>query len=176
MPSRDERGFTLVEVLIAVTVLGIIVAALGAAFSVGLRTMDGTANRLAGSMDAQLLGFYLPDDVASATTITASPAPIVCAGAASPILELGDATAFTVVYGVRAADGRHQLERYDCAGGAVRSTIVVARNLAGDAAAVATRIPSAGTATGATVTITEATTGDEATPFVFSVSGTRRAS
>ena len=170
-PAAGERGFTLVEVLIAVTVLGVIIAAIGAGFSVGLRTMDGTASRLAGSMDAQLVGVHLPDDVASATTIVSAPGSIVCAGVAAPVLQLSDAASFDVVYGVRAANGGHQLERHDCAGGAVRSTVVVARNLGGLSAAVATGIPA-----GVTLTVTEATIPSNPTPFVFSVSGTRRAS
>ena len=169
--APDERGFTLVEVLVTVVVLGVVIAALGAGFSVGLRTMDSTANRLAGSMDAQLLGVHLPDDVASATSIDATPSSITCVGVASPVLQLGDGASFDVVYGVGAGSGTHRLERHDCAGGSVRSTIVVARNLAGPAAAVATR-----TATGATLTITGATVAADATPFVFSVTGTRRAS
>lgn len=173
--ARDEHGFTLVELLIAVSVLGVIVLALGAAFSVGLRTMDTTTNRLAGSMDAQLLGVHLPDDVASATVITTAPAAIVCTGVASPVLQLADG-AFNVVYGVRAARGEHQLERHDCSGGAVRSTIVVARHLGGMTAAVATRIPASGAPSGATITLTEATVASEPVPFVFSVTAMVRSS
>lgn len=172
--GADERGFTLVEVLIAVAVLGVVIAAIGAGYSVALRTMDGTANRLAGSMDAQLLGVHLPDDVASATRIDVS--DIACTGVVAPILQLRDGAKVNVVYGVRAAGAGHQLERHDCAGGAVRSTTVIARNLAGADAAVATRVPASGGATGATLTITEATVASEIAPFVFTVTGTRRAS
>jgi len=58
----------------------------------------------------------------------------------------------------------------------VQSTTVVARNLAGTSAAVPARIPATGTLTGASLTVTEKATATEVTPFVFTVSGTRRSS
>lgn len=176
---NDESGFTLVELLIAVVVLGMITVALGAGFSVGLRTMNDTSNRLAGSNDAQRLGVYLPPDVASATAATASVngTGISCTGAsvvASNLrLQLTDGTTFNVVYGVRAVTNGFQLERYVCTGGVWQSTSVVARNLSG---VVATRVPSIGTLTGASLTVTEKVTATDSTAYVFTVTGNRRAS
>lgn len=175
---KDESGFTLVELLIAVVVLGMIVVALGSGFSVGLRTMNDTSNRLAGSNDAQLLGIYLPPDVESATAATASAdgTGITCTGASNPMLQLTDGTTFNVVYGVRSASGGFQLERYVCTGGSVQSTKVVARNLASLTAVVPARIPVSGTLTGASLRVTEMVTATDPTAYVFTVAGTRRAS
>ena len=44
---RDERGFTLVEILISVAILGILMASIGAALFVSLRTNDATKQRFA---------------------------------------------------------------------------------------------------------------------------------
>jgi prepilin-type N-terminal cleavage/methylation domain-containing protein len=174
----DESGFTLVELLVAVVVLGMITVALGAGFSVGLTTMNDTSNRLSGSNDAQQLGVYLPPDVASATAATASVsgADITCSGASNPVLQLTDGTAFNIVYGVRSTSGAYQLERYVCMGGTAQSTKVVARNLASTTAVVPTRIPVSGMLTGASLTVTEKVAGTGSTAYVFTVSGTRRAS
>lgn len=176
--AKRESGFTLVELLIAVSVLGMIMAALGAAFAVGYRTMNDTSNRLAGSNDAQLLGANLPPDIESASVVTASSSGtgITCTGASNPVLQLTDGTTFNVVYGVRSTADAYSLERYICTGGTVQSTIVVARNLASTSAAVPARIPATGTLTGASLTVTEKATATEVTPFVFTVSGTRRSS
>lgn len=176
----DQSGFTLVELLIAVVVLGMIVVALGSGFSVGLRTMNDTSNRLAGSNDAQLLGIYLPPDVESATEVTASASGIgiTCTGASNPMLQLTDGTTFNVVYGVRSASDGFQLERYVCTGGSVQtqSTKVVARNLASLTAVVPARIPVTGTLAGASLRVTEKVTATDPTAYVFTVTGGRRAS
>jgi hypothetical protein len=155
-----------------------IVVALGAAFSVGLRTMNDTSSRLGGSNDAQLVGVHFPPDVESATEAVASASGvgITCTGATNPVLELSDGGAFDVVYGVRAAAGSFQLERHVCAGGAVQSTRVIARNLGSITAAVPARLPATGRLVGATLTITERAGGTDVAPYVFTVRGNRRSS
>ena len=177
--AGGESGFTLVELLIAVTVLGVIMTAIAAGFSVGLRTMNDTSDRLAGSNDAQHLAVSLVPDVASATVAVAAAdgAGIACTGASNPVLQLSDGTSFNVVYGVRSVAGAStfQLERYVCTAGAVTSTRVVARNLASLTAAAPTRIPAGGTLAGASLTLTEKVTTTDAA-YVFTVTGRRRTS
>jgi prepilin-type N-terminal cleavage/methylation domain-containing protein len=173
----EESGFTLVELMIAIAVLGVIMVALGSAFSFGLITMNDTSNRLSGSNDAQLLAVFLPPDVESATAAVASAsgAGITCTGASSPVLQLTDAATFNVVYGVRLVSGAYQLERYVCTGGSVQSTTVVGRNLGSATALAPTRIPASGTLTGASLTVTEKVTDSDPVAYVFTVGGKRRA-
>ena len=173
--TADESGFTLVELLIAVAVMGLIMVALGAGFSVGLRTMNDTSSRLAGSNDAQLVGVHLPPDIESATEAVGYPGNGTCFGA-DPVLRLTDGATFDVVYGVKADGATFRLDRYDCSGTTVLSTRIVARNLASATAVAPTRYPTSGTLTGAALTITEKATGTDATPYVFTVRGNRRSS
>ncbi|HEU5308947.1 MAG TPA: type II secretion system protein, partial [Acidimicrobiia bacterium] len=50
--ARGEAGFTLAEVLVAVAILGVIAAALGAAFVVTAHDSIGIADRYSESHDA----------------------------------------------------------------------------------------------------------------------------
>ena len=68
----------------------------------------------------------------------------------------------------------YQLERYDCTGGSVQSTKVVSRTLGSATAAAPARLPASGTLTGASLTVTEKTTTNDTTAYVFTVSGKRR--
>jgi prepilin-type N-terminal cleavage/methylation domain-containing protein len=65
-PQRTERGFTLTELLLSITVLGIIVGALGSAFVVLLSNYSAVGSRAAQSHDSQLLSSWLLPDVQSA--------------------------------------------------------------------------------------------------------------
>lgn len=178
---RDESGFTLVELVLAVTVMGMIMVTMGAAFSTTVRTMNVASNRLSDSNDAQRMGVYFPRDVQSASTVITS--SFTCSGLADSgtikqVMQLSDST-FNVVYAVRSvASGSstvYQLERRDCTGGTLQSgTTVVARNLLSATAAVGARIPTSGTLTGASVTITGKTSTTDTSSYVFTVTGQRR--
>jgi prepilin-type N-terminal cleavage/methylation domain-containing protein len=61
--KRDERGVTLVEVLVAVIILGIIAAPLATGMWVFFRNSDETTRRLSDSHDAQMLANYFAQDV-----------------------------------------------------------------------------------------------------------------
>ena len=68
---RDEAGFTLAEVVIAVTILGVVAAALAGAFLVTAHDSVGIAERFAASHDAQITSAYLATDVQSSTAVAA---------------------------------------------------------------------------------------------------------
>jgi prepilin-type N-terminal cleavage/methylation domain-containing protein len=78
---RSEAGFTLVEMLATIAILGIISLPLTNAFVVGLRSSDRTAKLLVTSADRQMLANYLPPDALSATGATTG-AGTGCLGAA----------------------------------------------------------------------------------------------
>jgi prepilin-type N-terminal cleavage/methylation domain-containing protein len=66
---REEAGFTLAEVLIAIAILGIIGGALAVAFASTARNSVGVANRFATSHDAQIASAFLATDVQSNNAI-----------------------------------------------------------------------------------------------------------
>lgn len=63
-PHRDD-GFTLVELLIAIVVLGVVVLGLGNVLIVAFRNTDATSARLALSHDAQISAAYFAQDFAA---------------------------------------------------------------------------------------------------------------
>lgn len=66
MLNRNEAGFTLVELLLAVVILGIVTVPLAYVVSGILHNTDATSQRLALSHDAQISAAYFGQDVAAA--------------------------------------------------------------------------------------------------------------
>ncbi len=175
--NRAEAGFTLVELMVAVAITGLVIAPLAAGMFVALRTMNATTNRRATSADGQQLSLYLPPDIQSADN--AKSTGITCGTLTAPRLQLWSTvydTNFNVGYGVRqAADGSWQLVRQACAGGPIKT---VARNLANSTAVLVTRTPSNTSLPLQSVAIrlTEKGTPTDPTQHQFTVSASRRTS
>ena len=74
---QDERGFTLVELLVAIVIIGIIAVPLGNVVISYLHNTDATTARLSESHDAQISAAYFAADVASvgvrSTTYSSDP-------------------------------------------------------------------------------------------------------
>lgn len=124
--EQGEGGFTLVELLAVVTILGLISFALTEAFIVGLRTTDANTDNLSRSVAVQALQSYFTGDAQSAKLVsTVDPAP-VCAPSPGVFLHLSwtDAGATRDVSYSLDADptpvaGERELVRWSCtAGGA----------------------------------------------------------
>jgi prepilin-type N-terminal cleavage/methylation domain-containing protein len=62
---RGDHGFTIVELLVAITILGVITVPLGNVVISYLRSTDATTARLIESHDAQISSAYWAQDVAS---------------------------------------------------------------------------------------------------------------
>lgn len=83
--AEDEAGFTLVELLAVIAILGVITFALTEAVIIGLKTTDSTANDLSRSVAVQALQSYFTPDVQSAKLVSKDdPAPTCAPPASAP--------------------------------------------------------------------------------------------
>jgi prepilin-type N-terminal cleavage/methylation domain-containing protein len=123
--SADEGGFTLTELLVAITILGIISGALAIAFVVTGRSSSDTTQRFKESHDAQIASAYLATDVQSAKQITS--ATCGAPGGLAPLVNFsydGGSSIASYLYGSDGAE--QQLRRRFCdAGGGVLNDVVL---------------------------------------------------
>jgi prepilin-type N-terminal cleavage/methylation domain-containing protein len=121
-----ERGVTLVELLMAVAILGIVSTALAGAFAVMARNGRGITERFSQSHDAQIASAYLASDVQSTAGLTSS----ACnPGSLTPVVnfQFADGRVSSYLYG--ALDGEQQLVRRLCnSGGTVVSQPTLVHN------------------------------------------------
>jgi prepilin-type N-terminal cleavage/methylation domain-containing protein len=66
---RDERGFTLVELLVAIAITSFIFAPITGAIIIGLRTTNTSSQRLSQTRDIELVQGSLPADVVTAQQV-----------------------------------------------------------------------------------------------------------
>lgn len=86
-PTRsDASGFTLVELLVAMSISLIISGVLATSIVVGLRNADASGQRLFNSHDAQIAQSYFTTDVLSADLVDVEATDSSCAGAAGDVL------------------------------------------------------------------------------------------
>lgn len=82
-----DEGFTLIELVIAVAILGLVMSAMCAAMLVALRTDKETEQRLGKSNDVQYAATWFAEDVASANSVSAG-GTAVCGAAVTALLNL----------------------------------------------------------------------------------------
>ena len=129
--TTSESGFTLVELLIAITISGIIVAALSAGFLVALKGTAGAHERFMGSNASQTFATYFASDVQSADPLAIRTDSVETGCAPSPadtgssnVVRLtwaenaGDPTSkrFFASYRAQQSGTEWQLVRYFCLG------------------------------------------------------------
>jgi len=148
---ESDAGFTLMELLISITILGILMAAVSAAMMVGLGSNKSTGARIDESRDEQFIAAYFSADAQGAQTIRAgavAPNCVFAAGGGTVVLtfvgeDLTDVSPpavekRTVSYVRRAAPGGRtdELHRLVCKGGATTpgddGDTTLARNLSAE--------------------------------------------
>jgi hypothetical protein len=176
-----EEGVTLVELLLSMTIMALIIGPLSAGLIIGLRTAGETNTRLAGSADAQLLSIELPPDIASAgklpgDVVVSTTANTECSGATNSLRlrwtagDTGAAVTYQAAYFVTGTTQEGwKLRRAYCVDGAAAITRTVARNLASATAASSTISGNR-----VSMTVTEAVSAANPTPYTFTISGNRR--
>lgn len=182
-----EDGFTLVELLLVIVILGIVMGALGQAVIVGLRTSDAATNRLAESHDAQIVSSYFVTDIQSSVTVTAgaqdstSPLPAGCTPAASPIVVFSwtdpSAGAQLVSYYRATSGGQTQLLRQACSPNATK--LITVAHLLGTSTFSLTCAPTACSSTGSAATRVQlvlTAQGSDGTSYTYTLQGSRRTS
>ncbi len=128
--QRRDPGFTLIEVVVTVALIALVAVALGAAFTVIIRTTPTAEDRIDDSASMLSLTSWLPRDVNSADLSLFDPAPYTngCSGVSGGDLlqlEWSDGSAdYTVDY--RFVDGAPDLGtivRYSCVNGLTATAI-----------------------------------------------------
>jgi hypothetical protein len=186
---QHEDGATLVEMLIAVTVSGIIASAMAVAFFAIAHHREAAEDRLVRSQDAQFLANYVVTDAQSSggqdgtdpevsLDDATSCAPSPETGTPDPIVRFkwlatssSGTTAKTVSY---VKIGESVRRRY-CSGTALVSDTVVAQSVAG-VEAVCTPDPEdcSGTPSGVSLSVTETLGEGDTAPYQYSLAATFR--
>lgn len=140
---RRDRGMTLPELLISVSIIGVIAVAISSAIVVTLRQQDNTEGRLNVARAEQAISLWIPADLASADTVDTGPSvspcgATTCAGidlsSGSNVLMMtwttesgGGPVTTNVSYHFRPADSGtdYELLRVECVGSDCTSHVVL---------------------------------------------------
>ena len=154
VPAGDERGFTLVELMVVTIIIPIIIGALGMALVSVFSLQTSVSSRLGDSADAQVVTTSYTADVQVAVQITTNASATQC-GAGTQILGLQLGSGAYVSYNEVAQSGTYySLVRNQCTGLATLATPAFTQTLAYDiqqpcSATVTSNCQNVPTATGA---------------------------
>lgn len=132
---HGEGGFTLVELLLAISILGILMAALVGVLFTLLTTRSSTLQQLAVSHDAQNAAAYFTNDAQGGVTVALG-APAQCGSTATSLVrfsgndyDAGSTSDVLLTTSWRWDAGTKRLLRRSCRGGGTPSEAVVATDL-----------------------------------------------
>lgn len=100
---------TLPELLISVTMMGVIATVLAASITVTFRQADNTEGRLNVARAEQTVDMYLPNDLASAETIDQDPDASPCGSSCPPGVDLSGSNALMISWTTTASDGTNAI-------------------------------------------------------------------
>jgi prepilin-type N-terminal cleavage/methylation domain-containing protein len=181
--ARSERGFTLPELLVAITILGIIMGAIGAMIVTAFRTTSTVSSELNASRGPKMVSRYWVPDVEQARDVLVGAGE--CGSGDDPIVTLRSpvySSAFddpnplapaglrVVTYWETTSGTRRQLVRAVCDGTAGARTIPVVADLDSPAPAVSAGAPT--DPVSITVHVPDLSQGDEV--YDFTVAAARR--
>lgn len=176
----EDPGFTLVELVIAVAILGTVMAVLAATMLVALTGNRQTGERLGESNDVAFAVSYFADDAEGALEIS-SGRGAHCGGGTAAVefrgqsfTDLNQVTDTVVSYVLQASGSSRELHRRACSGASLRSDVVLARQVS----TVTVRCQSAAGSWGACATSSAGARLQltEDSGFSFTLIGTRRTS
>jgi prepilin-type N-terminal cleavage/methylation domain-containing protein len=128
---RAERGFTLLELLVVITVLPLVVGAIAIALLSVFKLQTTVSSRISGSGNAQIVSSNFVRDVQSAALLTTESAP-QCGTSGTEVLGLSWSASQTVVAYVELPEGTgNSLFRRVCVNGSATpsSSVVVSHNI-----------------------------------------------
>jgi prepilin-type N-terminal cleavage/methylation domain-containing protein len=170
--THKDHGFTLPELLVAVTVLGIIILPLAASMIVGFRTTGDAQQRLVEARGEQLTANYFPSDVASADSIVPSDSS-PCGGSGPTVVvsfDWADDVSPTNEVSYVVPTGSTDMYRKTCRGGVLKTTNLLASGIASTPTVTCSPNADCTAATSATITVAGQS------GWQYSVTGTRRSS
>ena len=127
--NRD-RGVTLVELVIAITLLGVVGGAITGALYLGVKTTNNSSTRLDQSMTEMAVTRYLTGDILSAEgPVTVNGSDNTCGSASLKLYSRSDATKATKDTVVAWALVGTDLVRRTCTGGTQTSEHVIAKGV-----------------------------------------------
>ncbi|MDX6228136.1 MAG: hypothetical protein QOI76_1526, partial [Frankiales bacterium] len=167
--SRLDEGFTLPELMISITVLGIVAPAMAGAIVLGLKMTSSTSSQLAASHNRQELAGFFTSDVQSAVTIAdqTSVDTTTCLSSGQTLVgrlswtdvdSAATSTSRVVTYVSATVGGERQLIRNTCTGATMLSVVAVHGAVSSNFACTSTTFAAAAcaTAAGAKLTVVDA--------------------
>jgi prepilin-type N-terminal cleavage/methylation domain-containing protein len=179
--KRRDDGFTLVELLVVMGVLGVIMPVIASAFVIGYRTTTSASSQLAASHNRQMLAAFLTEDAQSATTVenATSADTTTCMLAGETLVgrlswidrdASGTTTTRAVTYVLGTVGTEVQLIRHSCTGAASADVVLVRGAVSASLTCLSTAYATVPCASFAVVRLTAVdSTGS------FDVTGLRRA-